>query len=262
MRARIRRICYWPRDFIDQFTGERADLKPPRSLMNVGPGDFREFGKKYLGHFIHIGGLTASDRVLDVGCGIGHIAIALTDYLDDRGSYEGFDIVEQGIQWCHTHVTPRFPNFRFQRVDIYNGEYNPKGAIAPSEFVFPYEDNSFDFVLVTSVFTHMRLGDIERYLAEIRRVLRTGGRCFATVLLTDTSVSMEGGPGLERFRYDVGECKTIDERSPEKALAYPEDTIRRTFGAHGLRVMEPIHYGEWRKHGNLLGSQDVIVAAR
>lgn len=36
---------------------------------------------------IEIGGLKPHDRVLDIGCGIGHVAIRLTNYLKDNGSY-------------------------------------------------------------------------------------------------------------------------------------------------------------------------------
>jgi SAM-dependent methyltransferase len=262
VRARIRRIWYLPLDLFDRLTGGSVDLKPPRSMMNVGAGDFRESGEGYLDRFIDTGRLTPSGRVLDVGCGIGHMAVPLTTYLDERGGYDGFDVIEQGIKWCHTRITPRFPNFRFRRIDIYNGEYNPKGKVRPAEFVFPYDAGSFDLVIVTSVFTHMRLGDIHHYLAEVGRVLRVGGRCFATVFLSDTSAATGAGPGLERFRHRLDESRTIDERSPEKALAHPEIAIRASFEAHDLCIDEPIHYGAWRKYADLLGSQDVIVAAR
>lgn len=69
--------------------------------------DFGESGKRYLPMLVDMGGLTPADRVLDVGCGAGPIAVTLTKYLDSRGSYEGFDIVTQGINWCRTTITNR-----------------------------------------------------------------------------------------------------------------------------------------------------------
>lgn len=242
--------------------GRRTPLKPPRSKMNVGAGDFTELGRSYLKLFVQMGGLTPADRVLDVGCGIGHMAVALTSYLDPRGGYEGFDVVAQGIKWCNTAITPRFPHFRFQHIDIYNREYNPKGTIKPSEFVFPYANDTFDFVLCTSVFTHMRLEDVDGYLAEISRVLKVGGRCFSTFFLTDTSSPTAGaGPGLSRFCHTLGGSLTIDQRSPEKALAHPETAVKTLFSAHHLHIDMPIH-GDWRMSADLLGSQDIVVARR
>jgi ubiquinone/menaquinone biosynthesis C-methylase UbiE len=231
-------------------------------MMNVGAGDFSESGRAYLPLFVELAGLTPAGRVLDVGCGIGHIAVALAEFMDTRGSYEGFDIVEQGISWCQKAITPRYPNFQFRHVDVFNREYNPKGSTQPSDFSFPYGESEFDLVLLTSVFTHMRLDDIDRYLAEIHRVLKTNGRCLATFFLLETSLSNEGGDGFDRFSYPLGASTTIDNRSHEKAIAHQETAVREAFSTHSFRVQDPIRYGNWRASSDLLGSQDIIVAQR
>ena len=84
-------------------------------------------------------GLKPDERVLDAGCGIGRIAVPLTEYLDESGGYEGFDIAPEGIAWCRENITPRYPNFRFQVADIYNKSYNPEGSQKADEYEFPYE---------------------------------------------------------------------------------------------------------------------------
>jgi ubiquinone/menaquinone biosynthesis C-methylase UbiE len=231
-------------------------------MMNVGSGDFAECGQQYLPMFVKLGGLTPTDRVLEVGSGIGHMAVALSGYLSRAGSYDGFDIVSQGIRWCQTAITPRFPNFRFHYADVRNTEYNPRGKIRPADFVFPYDDSTFDFVLLTSVFTHMQLNDIEGYLRQIRRVLRIGGRCFSTFFLTASPRITEAGPGMRRFAHSVGQSLTIDQKSPDKALAHAETTVRAIYERHALTIQEPIQYGDWPSTRSLLGSQDVIVAQR
>jgi len=84
------------------------------------------------------------------------------------------------IDWCRRKISSKYPNFHFQFADIFNGVYNPKGKIKPVEYKFPYENESFDFVFVKSVFTHMLPQDMEHYFSEIARVLRKDGRCLIT----------------------------------------------------------------------------------
>src|SRR3954454_3335822 len=52
-----------------------------------------------------------------------------------------------------------------------------------SEYVFPYPNATFDFVFLTSVFTHMLPTDMEHYVSEIVRVLKPNGRSLCTFLL-------------------------------------------------------------------------------
>ena len=85
---------------------------PPRNLQVVGNGDFKVLGDAFLQFFITYGGLQPTDRVLDVGCGVGRMARALTGYLTS-GEYEGFDIMRASVSWCNVNISPRFPNFHF-----------------------------------------------------------------------------------------------------------------------------------------------------
>src|SRR6185503_5290247 len=75
--------------------------------------------------------------------------------------------------------------FRFQVSHLHNGLYaqREKRKLKASQYTFPYENNSFDFVFLTSVFTHMVRADVERYVQEVARVLKPGGRCLTTFYL-------------------------------------------------------------------------------
>ena len=109
------------------------------------------------------------------------MALPLTRYLSSQGEYYGFDPTAD-VAWCTEHITSRYPNFHFEVADLHNEFYNPKGKYSPENFSFPYQDDSFDFIFLTSVFTHLFPDALSNYF-EITRVLRQGGRSFITYLL-------------------------------------------------------------------------------
>src|SRR5260370_25414931 len=76
-----------------------TDLIPPSELQFVGTGDFLAIGREFLGIFRDAGGLEPHHQVLDIGCGNGRMALPLMEFLSCDGSYEGFDILQEGIDW-------------------------------------------------------------------------------------------------------------------------------------------------------------------
>jgi len=160
------------------WTGRRDPLVPPRGVHKVGDSDFLWTGDLFFGYFVDLCKLQPDERILDVGCGTGRIARPLLDYLHEPGEYEGLDVAPDAIKWCKKRISSRYPHFRFQLADIYNRMYNPSGRTIASEYRFPYDDESFDFVILASVFTHMLHRDLANYTAQIARVLRPGGTLF------------------------------------------------------------------------------------
>jgi ubiquinone/menaquinone biosynthesis C-methylase UbiE len=233
-------------------------------MLFVGAGDFKVIGEKLLGHFIEIAGLKPGDRVLDVGCGIGRLAVPLTGYLKDGGSYEGIDIVPDGIRWCKKNITPQYPNFRFQLADVYNETYNPKGKYKASEYRFPYEEESFDFIFLTSVFTHMLRPEIENYLSEISRVLKKGGSCLITMfLLNEESLKfIELKQSPIDFRCNFAGDRVNEIENPCDAVAYTETYTRELYEKNELEISEPIYYGSWCGRKETLCYQDYIFSVK
>jgi SAM-dependent methyltransferase len=170
--------------------------------------------------------------------------------------------VPKGVDWCAEAITPRFPNFRFQVADVYSHRYYRRGSSSARDYRFPFDDNSFDFVFLTSVFTHLLPEDAANYIRQSARVLRPGGTCFATFFL----LNEESEEGLSRGRAQLsfaftGEgCRFNHERVPEAAVAYPEASVLRQFEEAGLR--RAVHHGTWSGRPNGLTLQDIVVAGR
>jgi ubiquinone/menaquinone biosynthesis C-methylase UbiE len=135
--------------------------------------------------------------------------------------------------------------------------------VEPSTYTFPFPDQAFSFVIVTSVFTHMLPDAVEHYLDEIARVLQPGGTLFATFFLVnpESRQLMEDGVSTMTFHRPVSStCFTTDPGDPEAAVAFLEGHVMQLLAARGLRVSQPIQYGSWCGRERFLSYQDIIIA--
>jgi len=258
-----RRIYNYVKDYIYSLQNPDSMI-PPKSANFVGGGDFDTVGQEFKQHFIELGGLQPNHRVLDVGSGIGRMAVPLTTYLTAEGSYCGIELVSKGVKWCQRRITRRYPNFQFQQCDVFNKMYNPKGKYAARNYKFPFDDGSFDFVLLTSVFTHMLPEDVKNYTKEVSRVLKPGGKCLITffIMNQESRTLVESGQSSRDFKYQLDGCYTIDMSIPEGAIAFDEAVVSELFASHGLAITKPVQYGSWCGRSEFLSYQDIIVAER
>jgi len=261
----IRRLVYLPSDLALHVRRRRTGaLTPPKGLVAVGPGDYESIGAEFLDYFVRLGQLAPDHRLLDVGCGVGRMAATLTTYLSSSGSYEGFDVVPSGIEWCQANITPRHRNFHFRTVDIFNKTYNPHGRVRAEDFEFPYPSDSFDFVFMTSVFTHMMADAVERYLHETVRVLRRGRRALITwfILNPESKALIHDGSSRMSFPHARGVLSLMDEKLPEMNVAFEESFVRDAYARAGMRISEPIWWGGWCGRHDHLSFQDVVIGEK
>jgi len=237
---------------------------PPQDSIFVGDGDYRAIGVEFLRHFIELGDLLPEDRVLDIGCGIGRMAVPLTQYLDPgRGSYEGVDPVVSGIEWCSDTITPVYPNFRFRHLDIRNALYNPEGELRGEEIKLPFADGEFDFVFMTSVTTHLPPAEIAPYAREVARVLAPAGRLFVTAFVIDETALLDKtgrDARLDFQRAGQGPSWYVEGQHPLAAVAFDDGFIDHALDTAGLAVRTK-SLGAWRGRA-AAHYQDIIIAEK
>lgn len=99
------------------------------------------------------------EHILDLGCGDGNSARFFYQYFHPV-TIEGIDVSAESIVEAQKRQIPD-ANF-----GVYDGTQ------------IPYADNSFDICLIATVLHHIRFEHHPGLLAEVRRVLKPGGRLY------------------------------------------------------------------------------------
>jgi ubiquinone/menaquinone biosynthesis C-methylase UbiE len=169
------------------------------------------------------GGANPEDlgHILEFGCGDGRM-IRFLEHLAGGREIWGTDIDAGRIVWCKQNLSPPF---RFLTT-----------TTIPH---LPFEDRYFDFIYAGSVFTH--IDDLaDTWFAELRRVLRPGGKLFVTVHLKNDIALLNGEyrqSGLAKFlrghpEYDQFSRSDFDMftigRSSESYVFYDIDYLRKS----------------------------------
>lgn len=108
-----------------------------------------------------LAGLSAGERVLDVGCGTGSLALAAKARVGANGTVYGIDASAQMIARATAKARRRSAPIEFQ--------------VASVE-ALPFADGSLDVVFGTLMLHHLPRPLRRRCASEMARVLRPGGR--------------------------------------------------------------------------------------
>lgn len=257
-RLRVRRLLYLPGDLLRK----KDDPKiPPRGMIFTGAGDFVAEGQRQLDYLKRYTDLRPDMDVLDVGSGIGRTAFALTSYLDEKGTYSGFDAMPQGVEWCQSRYAD-LDNFRFEYIEIYNNLYNKDGQ-SSTEIDFPYGDDSFDLAFLFSVFSHMLAEEIAHYLYELHRVLRPGGQVLATFFTYDEDVlsRMKKGETDMQFSVDKGHYWLMDEKVSHANVAFEKNYLEYMIHDAGFVIERQIagYWSDFSRQAQEYDYQDIWV---
>jgi SAM-dependent methyltransferase len=81
-------VALGPVDYVKRVVNGKTDLPPLHLRRYVGPlQSFESSGAEFMRYLRELAGLQKEERVLDVGCGCGQMALHLKDYIDANGSY-------------------------------------------------------------------------------------------------------------------------------------------------------------------------------
>ena len=128
-------------------------------------------------------GLSATSRVLDIGCGPARLLTGLLAAYGSIGEYVGIDVHKPSIDWAMKNLYNQEDRITFHWLNVVNKRYNAHGQAMTGTVKFPIPSDRFDVVVLFSVFSHMGLAHIRAYLPEIKRILAAKGKVYVTLFV-------------------------------------------------------------------------------
>jgi SAM-dependent methyltransferase len=252
------------RDIFTAMKVERLEGVPLSDV--IGGGDPERVASEIISGLTKHIDLASQGSVLDVGCGCGRIAAALTQYLAPSTDYVGVDILPRLIEFCRKSITPRYPNFRFLLLDEGNFTYDawrPKGGAVDLRKLYQAKPaGSVDLAISISLFSHLDYSAAEDLLKSMARMLADDGQAFVTTFIVDGEArqNIENGCTGFSFRHTTPSGKLAAEKDydPTHAVGYTMDQVDELAGSAGLTRENWIR-GYWSQ-GNVGESfQDALI---
>jgi demethylmenaquinone methyltransferase/2-methoxy-6-polyprenyl-1,4-benzoquinol methylase len=178
--------------------------------------------------------LSRGDRVLDLGCGTGTLAVMLA---------------HRGVQVTGIDISSAMLSHADQRVRREGvGDLVSFRDLGAMELDTAFEAKSFDAVVSTLVFSELSADEIDYALAGCRRILRPGGRLFVADEVMPASA--------------LGQVVTALLRLPFVVVAFllSQNTTHRVAGLEGR--IERAGFGLLEVERYLVGTLRLYVAAK
>jgi ubiquinone/menaquinone biosynthesis C-methylase UbiE len=181
-------------------------------------------------------------KLLDFGCGTGTSTRALTDAMPALAAVTGIDPSIESIDRANAENTARNVNFLIQ----------------PSERL-PFADESYDIVFTSCVFHHIERSDHAKWLGEIRRVLKRGGKFF---LFEHNPLNPMTQRAVRECPFDEGVILLSSRYSQRVLRAAGFNPERTRFYYFFPRMLSPLRRLEPMLQRVPLGAQYYVLARR
>lgn len=254
-KAAVNAFDVLPRLVFPEFRG----LPPNHLRIRIGVGN-RILNNQvhYLTHardfwmFVFTQKLAGADStVVDIGSGCGRWAHWLRDYnfrgRTFTGRYIGVDIDAEAIAWCEQHFDVE--RFRFHHSSHASVSYNQAGE-ATSHYTVPEQDGTVDLVVSNSLLTHVLEAELENYIKESYRLLKSGGAIMHSHFNLDYPPATYGT--RHTFQHTIGNARVESMEQPEAAVAYRTDYLFKVCRAAGFKDCEIVHMPGGAQHQPIL----------
>ena len=141
-------------------------------------------------------GLGLGESVLDIGFGPGFYTAEMAEAIGPSGHVDGVDTSESMLALAKARCA------RFSWVTLQLGD--------AAQLLYP--DSGFTAVLVSAVYSYV--ADLQKALAELRRVLRPGGRALIIDLDWDTLVWHSTDPARMKRITSIWQAEYVDPHLP------------------------------------------------
>jgi SAM-dependent methyltransferase len=229
---------------------------------------------KMLPYLMKVGNLRPQSAIYDHGCGLGPLAFAASNYLDESGAYFGIDINLEAVTFLKQAYADR-RNFRFEHQAVSIGEdyvaleNRPYSAPPPAETVLAakdldlvgFVDRPIDVTYSGSVFTHMWMETIVATLRQLRTLIGESGVCVSTWLIIDgfAEYVLRCGLADRELPFEINGAFTYSKSNPLVCTAYREEDVRKMYALAGREILS-INWGSWSGRDNGVMYQDIVTA--
>ncbi len=260
---------------------DQEHVRRTRNIRLIPGEDSRRGGKYSYAEWAHVIGIfqtliflhlerKQNNRIFDVGCGTGLLAIASEPFLAPSGKYIGIDVKKEDVNFCSSHYPKS--TFEFVHFDVANAVYAPAQNDVKARW--PIENENLDMVTALPVWTHLNEDDALFYFKEIQRVLKPNGKAIVTFFYLDEVYRASLGARSSkkgRFNMTAQDKWVFDQpvygsekwfhpqwaKVPENAVGVNNAGMELLTSSSGMKLIEH-HQGNWKEVPGAF-FQDVLI---